>query len=238
MPSVVLLGLNRFGESIYEYLVSHDETDVLALLTEEGQYGTIERLQPDLLISAGFDHIIPADVLAIPEEGGINLHPSYLPYNRGVNPDIWSIIRDEPAGVSIHRMSPEVDQGPIVARKRVSIAPDDTGRTLRKKLDNEMVSLFKQEWESIYSGRTDQLSQDSYEATFNHSTDFPEMCKIDPSEELTAEQLIDRLRALSFPPYHNAYFLEDEKKYYVEISITPEEEATVDEQEWDTPTLF
>jgi methionyl-tRNA formyltransferase len=237
MVSVVVLGLNRFGEKVYEYLLSHEETDVLALLTDDSQYKSIEKLNPDILISAGFDHIIPEETLSVPEQGAINLHPSFLPYNKGVNPDVWSIIRDEPAGVSIHYMSPEMDQGPIIAREKVPIEPNDTGRSLRKKLDNAIVRLFRQEWESICQNTCDPVPQ-SDEGTVNYSNELARECELKLNHQSSIGDLIDKLRALSFPPYHNAYFETDGKKYYVRISITPEDQAIVDDNEWDTPTLF
>ena len=42
MPSVAVLGLNRFGEQVYDYLTSHDETTVLGLFSEESQYPSLE----------------------------------------------------------------------------------------------------------------------------------------------------------------------------------------------------
>lgn len=237
MPTVVVLGLNRFGEQVYEYLTDHPETEVLCLVTEESQYSTIEKLDPDFLVSAGFDQIIPDRIIDAANRAAINLHPSYLPYNKGVNPDIWSIIEDEPAGVSIHYMTSEMDAGPIIVRKKVCVYPDDTGRTLRKRLDAELVELFENNWEDIYLGNLSATDQ-SQEGTTNYSHELQNVCEIDSTETVTAGELIDRLRALTFPPYDNAYFKEDGTKYYIRVEIMSEEALDSDAVEWDTPTLF
>lgn len=238
MASVVVLGMNRFGEKVYEYLVSHDETEVMGAFTEESQYEIIQKIEPDYIVSAGFDHIIPDTVLRAPTEGAINLHPSYLPYNRGVNPDIWSIMRDEKAGVSIHQMTPEMDEGPIISQREIDIRPDDTARTLRKRLDEEIVDLFIDEWEKIYTNDITTKEQESQAATYNYSTDFEDICEIELDEEIRADKFLNKLRALTFPPYYNAYFQENGEKYYVRVSITSEDDIDMDEFEWDTPTLF
>jgi methionyl-tRNA formyltransferase len=238
MPTVALLGMNRFGEKVYEYLVDHDETEVLGAFTEESQYSSIRALEPDFLISAGFDHIVPDDVLDVPKEGAINLHPSYLPYNRGVNPDVWSIIRDEPAGVTVHYMTPEMDAGPIVARRKVEVRSTDTGRDLRKRLDRALVELFTENWDDVYTGTVDPEPQDADAGTVNRRKDFQEVCELDLEAEVRVGDLLDRLRALTFPPYHNAHFEKDGTSYYVRVAIESEEDAQFDEFEWDEPTLF
>jgi len=238
MPTVAFLGMNRFGEKVYEYLVDHDDTEVLGVFTEESQYSSIRTLEPEFLISAGFDYIIPAEILDVPAEDAINLHPSFLPYNRGVNPDVWSIIKDEPAGVTIHYMTPDVDAGSIIAQRTVDVQPSDTGRDLRKRLDRALVKLFKESWEDIYTGRIVSKTQNLEVGAENRKADFQKVCEIDLDAEVRVRDFIDRLRALTFTPYHNAYFKKGGSSYYVRISIESEENAQFDEFEWDEPTLF
>lgn len=246
MPSVAVLGLNRFGEQVYNYLTSHQGTDVIGIFTEESQYSVIETIEPDYLVSAGFDDIIPERILEAPSEGAINLHPSYLPYNRGVNPDVWGILRHEPAGVSIHYMTPEMDAGPIIAQEKVEIRPNDTARTLRERLDTELVSLFEREWKNIHSGAVELTEQDLSNGTRNVSSDFERVCELDLDETMAVGAVLDTLRALTFPPYQNAYFTKDGARYYVRISIEAEDDGDnemekdvdTDAFEWNTPTLF
>jgi methionyl-tRNA formyltransferase len=46
----------------------------------------------------------------------INLHISYLPWNRGADPNLWSFLEKTPSGVSIHQIDEGVDTGPILAQ--------------------------------------------------------------------------------------------------------------------------
>lgn len=225
MVDVVFLGVNRFGNELYDWLCSREDADVLALLTEAEQLSTVERLDPDLLVSAGFRHIVPAEVLDVPELGAVNLHPSYLPYNRGASPNVWSIIEGTPAGVSVHYMTPDVDQGPIIGRREVPKYPDDDGKSLYRRLEEAQIALFKEVWPQIRDGTADTERQSSDEGTFHYISDFEELFELDRSEQVTVGEFIDRLRALTFEPYDNAYFTEDGQKYYVELSITPAEET-------------
>ena len=45
----------------------------------------------------------------IPKYETINLHPSYLPHFKGKDPNFWSILKDGPYGVSIHRVNKKID---------------------------------------------------------------------------------------------------------------------------------
>lgn len=84
----------------------------------------IEGLEPDIIISAYFSHILRKPVLSIPRIGCLNIHPGYLPECRGAMNYFWAIVKDmKYGGVSIHWMDEGIDTGAIIARKRFSI-PD------------------------------------------------------------------------------------------------------------------
>jgi methionyl-tRNA formyltransferase len=79
----------------------------------------------DVAIVACFPWRLPAEILAIPRRGVLNVHPSLLPRWRGPEPVFWTIQSgDTEAGVTIHRMDQELDAGPILAQTRVPIPED------------------------------------------------------------------------------------------------------------------
>jgi methionyl-tRNA formyltransferase len=225
MVYIVFLGINETGRRVYDFLVDRDDATVLALLTEADQLETVERLEPSLLISAGFRHIVPDRILSVPQRGAVNLHNSYLPYNRGANANVWSIVEDEPAGVSIHYMTSDVDAGPIIDRREVPVQPDDTGRDLYERLEDEQVEQFVDCWPSIRDGSVDPTEQDE-SGTHHLKRDFVDLWKLDRNTTTRVGDLLDRLRALTFPPYRNAYFEADGEQYYVEVTITAESEVS------------
>ncbi|HET9014902.1 MAG TPA: formyltransferase family protein [Thermomicrobiaceae bacterium] len=88
--------------------------------------GMIRPLRPDLIVCASFNWKLPADVLAVPPLGAINGHDALLPRYRGRNATGWALRNDEPAyGVTIHYMTPELDDGPILCQRRIPITDDD-----------------------------------------------------------------------------------------------------------------
>jgi methionyl-tRNA formyltransferase len=85
----------------------------------------LSSLKPDIACAACFPYLIPADILAIPEHGFLNIHPSLLPDYRGPAPLFW-IFRNgeaEKVGVTLHWMDEGLDSGDILSQRPLSL-PD------------------------------------------------------------------------------------------------------------------
>ena len=83
--------------------------------------------KPDLGIVAGFSHILPNDILKIPRYGFWNLHAGSVPKYRGGSPLNWQLINGEVrAGLSILKMTPGIDDGPILSSTNFKIEDTDT----------------------------------------------------------------------------------------------------------------
>ncbi|MUV85128.1 formyl transferase [Natronomonas sp. CBA1123] len=216
---VIFLGINDAGMRVYEWLCEQDDIFVHSLLTTREQLSVVESVKPDYLVSCGYRHIVPEEVLSIPSEGCLNLHPAYLPYNRGANPNVWSIVDGTPAGVTLHYMDPGIDTGNIIARRTVETDFSDTGKDLYERLGDAQVELFQDVWPDIVEKNVDVIEQDADAGTYHETSDFKDLCHLDPHEEVKVKELLNRLRALTFPPYDNAEIEIDGDTYYIEIDI-------------------
>lgn len=217
---IVFLGINDAGMRVYEWLCNREEVFIHSLLTTEDQLQVIGDIQPDYVVSCGYRHIVPEEVLDVPDKGCLNLHPAYLPYNRGANPNVWSIVDGTPAGVTLHWMDTSLDTGDIIARRKVETDFSDTGKDLYEKLEDAQVTLFQEVWPDIVAGEIDETEQDEDAGTCHFTSDFEELCKLDPNEKVRIKDFLDRLRALTFPPYDNAKIEVDGETYYVEVDIS------------------
>ena len=80
----------------------------------------LSALRPDMFIVAFYGKLIPARVLAIPHLGTLGVHPSLLPLYRGPSPVQSAILDAVPeTGVTVYRMDEKMDEGPIVAQKKL-----------------------------------------------------------------------------------------------------------------------
>lgn len=151
----------------------------------------------------------------------INIHPGYNPINRGWYPQVFALAYNFPLGATIHEITTEIDNGPIIARRKVDLKSWDTSETAYKKvLDCEM-ELLQENLGNILLGRYKAIS-DREDSNFYTRKDFKRLCEIDLDEKLSMRQAIDRLRALSHSGYQNAFFIDDDgNKIYVELKLNP-----------------
>ena len=103
----------------------------------------------DFLISFGFRYIISEQILDYFKEKAINLHISYLPWNKGADPNLWSILENTPKGVTIHQIDSGLDKGKILFQKEITFDESDTLKSTYDNLQTELVELFKENWKNI-----------------------------------------------------------------------------------------
>ena len=193
-------------------------------LSEERTQRQIRELNPDIGISILFDYILKSSFLEIFSEEVVNLHPAYLPYNRGQYPNVWSIVEETPAGATLHYIDPEIDTGDIIARKNVEVEPIDTGRTLYEKLERASLELFKETWPAISTGSVSRVEQIREEGTYHRTDHVDQIDEIDLETSYKARDLINILRSRTFPPHEGAYFMEEGKKVYIRVNLEYGEE--------------
>ena len=192
-----------------------------------GQARTIEAiraLKPDLGISVLFGYILKPEFLNLFPLGCINVHLAWLPYNRGVYPDVWSIVEETPAGVTLHYMDAGIDTGDIIAQREVEVEAVDTARSLYSKLERVGMDLFAETWQQIRSRENQRIPQNTTEGTYHALRDVERIDEIDLHRSYSAKELIDLMRARTFTPYRGAYFRHQGKRVYLQLELLHEDE--------------
>lgn len=149
-----------------------------------------------------------------------NLHPGMNPFNRGWYPQVFSILNKKPIGGTIHRMDAAIDHGYIIDQIEVENNIWDTSLTLYNKvieaekeiLNNNLLNIINDEYTKHYPE----------EGNYNGISDFNKLLEIDLNKPCTYGEAIDLLRALSHPPYKNAFYIDPEtgKKVHIEVKLT------------------
>jgi methionyl-tRNA formyltransferase len=123
--------------------------------------------EPDAIIVAAFGHILREPLLSTPRYGCINVHASLLPRWRGVSPVQYSILHgDTWSGVTIMRMDPGVDTGPILGTRAVPIGPEDTAGELLERLAGQGADLLLEVLRALPSGQVVPEVQDDSGAVY------------------------------------------------------------------------
>jgi methionyl-tRNA formyltransferase len=141
----------------YSFTHSHNCDEVQEKLTHLGV---------DILLLYG-PKIIKKSVLDIPKIGTLNSHSALLPKYRGSKAEFWLLYNNEPeyAGVTIHWVTPGLDEGDIFLQKSLPVAQDETPSSLRAKSVPLSAELFSEALKSIESGVLIRIPQDESKAT-------------------------------------------------------------------------
>ena len=190
-----------------------------------GHSDTLEQiaaLKPDCGVSAFFGYILRKPILDLFPRGVVNLHTSLLPLHRGSYPNVWTIVDQTAAGVTMHLVNEGVDTGPVLAQAEIQASPSDTGLSLNQRLESAVIELFQNNWDKFVSGELEPKPQDDSLASTHRANDTASIDCIDLDATVRAGDLIDILRARTYPPHRGAWFEIDGQKYFIELKIEKE----------------
>lgn len=140
---------NEISKNLINWLRNEAKEEVV-VISEKMSMGIIDLYKPDLLISYNYKYIIQKHILTLLGNRAINLHISFLPWNKGAHPNIWSFVENTPKGVTIHYMDKGIDTGDILLQREVYI--DEEKETLFSSygiLHSEIQDLFISNWDKL-----------------------------------------------------------------------------------------
>jgi methionyl-tRNA formyltransferase len=124
-------------------------------------------LQPDLILSVYYRHMIGTKILGMPRLGAFNLHGSLLPKYRGRAPINWAVLHGEPRiGMTLHRMVKAPDAGAVVDQEGVAIGPRDTAEQAFRKVLPCARTVIARQIDALLAGTAQETPQDESQATY------------------------------------------------------------------------
>ncbi len=128
------------------------EADFVRALTE---------IAPELIVVVAFGQILPAELLAIPPLGCVNVHASLLPRYRGAAPMQWCLMNGEKeTGVTTMMMDAGLDTGDVLEQTTVDIGPDMTLAELHDTLSLKGAGLLASTIGKMLDGTIRREKQD------------------------------------------------------------------------------
>lgn len=95
----------------------------------------LDQYQPDIIALAGFMRVLTAEFVARYQGRMLNIHPSLLPKYRGLHTHARAIeAGDDIAGCTVHEVTADLDDGPILGQARVPVMAGDTPKTLAARV--------------------------------------------------------------------------------------------------------
>ena len=149
--------------------------------TEES-IALLRSLQPDVIVAVAYGKLLPAEVLAIPPKGCINVHGSLLPRYRGSAPIQWAVLNgDKTTGVSTMYLSEAMDTGDVIFTQETEIGEFETSGALFDRLMVMGGELLHKTLLAIADGTAPRTAQNEAEASYTVQLD-KQMCPIDWSK--------------------------------------------------------
>ena len=168
------------------------------------QSEAVEQVQtwaPDLIVVAAFGQLLGPEILELPPHGCLNVHASLLPRWRGAAPINAAILHgDTEAGITIMKMDPGLDTGPIISQRAIPIGPQETAGSLFNKLAPLGAELLIDTLPAYLRGEINPQPQDEAQATY-----APKLSRSDGKLDFDqpAKQLARKVRA--FHPWPGTY---------------------------------
>jgi methionyl-tRNA formyltransferase len=111
--------------------------------TDESAVERVRAAAPDINVVVAYGQIIPNAIHAFPRYRSVNVHFSLLPKYRGAAPVQWAVLNgDAESGVTVIELDDRMDEGDILAVKRLPVGPRETARELEERLAGLGASLL------------------------------------------------------------------------------------------------
>lgn len=199
------------------------EEHAVAKITEKVTVEILDKLGGfDLGISVHYKHILDKDTIDSFKYGVMNIHPGYLPYGRGADPIIWSMVNDWPLGITIHWIDEGIDTGNILYQIEIERFPLETGEQLYNRMVGYYEYVFGIFW-SVFDRflQKDKLvsgtKQDLKESSLHKPRKRSDLLKLG---NLTDSRELKIMLALSHSQHNNMYtFDEFGNKYWVKLTL-------------------
>jgi len=127
----------------------------------------IAALQPDLILSVYYRHMIPTRILDLARLGAFNMHGSLLPKFRGRAPINWAVVKGATeTGMTLHRMVKRADAGAVVDQAGAPIGPRDTAEQVFRKVLPLAREVLARQIDALLAGAAHETPQDDAQATY------------------------------------------------------------------------
>lgn len=136
-------------------------------LNDKQLLSELSALRADIFIVVSYGKILPKALLQIPRLYCLNIHASLLPKYRGASPIAAALLnRDQETGVTLMKITEQLDAGDILVQQAVPIHPQDDAVTLSEKLSKLSGELLIRGMEQIEAGKDVFYPQQEDQATY------------------------------------------------------------------------
>lgn len=192
MISMKILGLynNNCALELFQWLIDEGHEVILHQEKLNPAWCSVQNFS--LTVSYTYRYILTQEIIDALNNNVVNIHNSLLPYNRGADPNLWSIAEQTPRGVTLHYIDARLDKGFIISQEILPYEDNDTLSTSYNNLDKAAKSMFKRAFK-YYEFWPSMKKKALGAGTYHSLKDGAAMKSVITSYDLTIPEFIELL---------------------------------------------
>jgi len=225
VKKIALLGSRELSEKILEWIIKQNNCEIVGVVAPSYKTWWNDKLKenamnwgidtfddiqdvidkkPDVIFSINYWKIIDEEHINQMNGKIVNIHHSHLLKYRGRYSTSWAIVNGEKYhGTSLHYITPELDNGPIISSYKCEIKDDDTAESLFTRVEELAFNMFKDNYNNILDDNIDNFLEP--ESNYYHyDKDSNKDLEMDYGYPI--EDIYNFVRAWSFKDRPKPYF--------------------------------
>jgi len=176
----------------------------------------LQSVRADVFIVASYGKILPKRLIDLPRAKTLNIHPSLLPAYRGASPLQSAMLDDaKNTGVTVMQIDAEMDHGPVVAQKNITVPEWPAYEEFEKMMAEEGASLLADVLPEYVAGKIVPKEQDHSKATYTKKFE-----KSDGLLDLQDDPYLNFRKIQAFHEWPQAYFIINHHGREVRVKVT------------------
>lgn len=201
------------------FIIFPDSDNIIKSEKANDHLELIRKINPDLIIVAGWSELLSEELLKLPAMGTIGFHPAKLPKDRGRSVLAWQIEEgNTETALTMFYYTDIPDGGDIIAQESIKIAHNDYINDILNKLDHATYNIMRAYFPLLRQGKAPRIPQNHNLVTFRRLRGARDSLI---NWDRNSEDIYNKIRAISHP-YPGAHFLcnhKNEKVFHADMLI-------------------
>lgn len=162
-----------------------------------------------------YDKKIPIEIINSLKIGGINFHPSYLPYNKGRHSTFWAINQSTPFGASSHWLTEKFDNGDIFTQKKIKFNNFESAKIIYIKQLELLEEVIIDTINYISKNKFLRKKQKKVKNDYHFAWDIKKLTNLKSNKKISNVNLGNLIRSTCFNNKTGYNILHNSKTYLV-----------------------
>jgi len=167
-----------------------------------------------------YDKKISSDVLNSLKIGGINFHPSFLPYNKGRHSSFWAINQSTPFGATAHWLNNKFDDGDIFIQKKIKFNNFENAKTIYDRQLELLGKIIISKIDYISKNKFFKKKQKKIKNDYHFAWDIKKFTNINFNKKISNVELGNLIRSTCYNDNTGFNIMFNSKIYLISSKYT------------------